>query len=120
MTDPKQKMSHWVWTPYALEGFTSAYHLERIQRRQRVELFPSGNVLGPRHQSVLWRLQGVLHAVVHGKHVGSRPRRNIAVRSVHGVAVEEDDRTGTRRHGFDAALIHQQLEAAFASYQAYP
>src|SRR5690606_28884752 len=50
----------------------------------------------------------VLYAVEHEEHVAARIRRDVGVRSVHHVALEEDHGTDGPHEGLDAALVHQR------------
>src|SRR5690606_6761801 len=63
--------------------------LQLVQRRDRLEGLARGDVLRTRVEPVLRRIERVLHAVVDHEDIGARPRRDIAVGAVHGVAVEE-------------------------------
>src|SRR3546814_13210134 len=50
-------------------------------------------------------------AVVHHEYIGARPWRNIAIGTMHGVAIEKHHRTRLGRHGLNTALLGQQLQA---------
>src|SRR3546814_16419235 len=51
--------------------------------------------------------------------VGPGQRRNIARRPMHRVAIEKHDRAGPGRHGLDAALLDQQLQAQLVRYTIF-
>src|SRR5690606_6528078 len=71
---------------------------------------------GARCQPELRRFEDVLHAVVHHEHIGAWPRGDVAVRSMHGIAVEEHHGARLASHGANAALLNQELQAEWVRH----
>ncbi len=65
------------------------------------------------------RHQPVGHGVVDEEGIGARKRRDVAVRSVHHVAVEHDDRAGLSDRRDDAVLVRQFGQAVLVGHAIF-
>src|SRR3546814_16231231 len=77
-------------------------------------------MLGTWLQAIFRGIQRVFGAVVHHEYIGPRPRRYVAVRPVHGVAIEEHHRPRRFSIGLYTALLALQFQPKRIGHAIFP